>query len=99
VPQIALLMGLGFLYSKKELSVYFTDEGDYWLAEILSYRGRHYIRDNQIEKGKADFARALLIPARSNPLQQGNLFKQSTSHKALPTKHRPRRSRLRQDYR
>lgn len=103
VPQIALLMGLGFLYSKKELSVYFTDDiayrscvgnfdnkqgasdctvllmkletkghivlkeientkGDYWLAEILSYRGRHYIRDNQIEKGKADFARALLIP-------------------------------------
>lgn len=103
VPQIALLMGLGFLYSKKELSVYFTDDiayrscvgnfdnkqgasdctvllmkletkgyivlkeiedtkGNYWLAEILSYRGRHYIRDKQIEKGKADFARALLIP-------------------------------------
>lgn len=103
VPQIALLMGLGFLYSKKELAVYFTDDiayrscvgnfdnkkgaadcsvllmkletkghivlkeiedtkGDYWFAEILSYRGRHYIRDKQIEKGKADFARALLLP-------------------------------------
>lgn len=103
VPQIALLMGLGFLYSKKELAVYFTDDiayrscvgnfdnkqgaadctvllmkletkghivlkeiedtkGDYWLAEILSYRGRHYIRDKQIAKGKEDFARALLIP-------------------------------------
>lgn len=37
-------------------------KGNYWLAEILSYRGRHYIRDKQIEKGKADFARALLIP-------------------------------------
>lgn len=103
VPQIALLMGLGFLYAKEELSLYFTDDiayrscvgnfdnkkgiadctvllmkletkghivlkeientkGDYWLSEILSYRGRHYIRDKQIEKGKADFARALLIP-------------------------------------
>ena len=103
VPQIAVLMGLGFFYAKEELSLYFTDDiayrscvgnfdnkqgaadcsillmkletkghivlkeiegtkGDYWLAEILSYRGRHYIRDNQIEKGKADFARALLIP-------------------------------------
>lgn len=103
VPQITLLMGLGFLYAKEELALYFTDDvayrscvgnfdnkkgatdctvllmkletkghivlkeientkGDYWLAEILSYRGRHYIRDKQIEKGKADFARALLLP-------------------------------------
>jgi hypothetical protein len=103
VPQIAVLMGLGFFYAKEELALYFTDDvayrscvgnfdnkqgaadcsillmkletkghivlkeiedtkGDYWLAEILSYRGRHYIRDKQIEKGKADFARALLIP-------------------------------------
>lgn len=103
VPQITVLMGLGFFYGEKELSLYFTDDiayrscvgnfdnkqgvedctillmkletkghivlkeientkGDYWLAEILSYRGRHYIRDKQIEKGKADFARALLIP-------------------------------------
>ena len=103
VPQIAVLMGLGFFYAKEELSLYFTDDmayrscvgnfdnkkgavdctallmkletkghivlkeientkGDYWLAEILSYRGRHYIRDKQIEKGKSDFARALLIP-------------------------------------
>lgn len=36
--------------------------GDYWLAEVLSYRGRHYIRDKQLELGKADFARALLLP-------------------------------------
>lgn len=103
VPQIALLMGLGFFYGNKELSLYFTDDfayrscvgnfdhkqgiadcgilltkletkghivlreiedtkGDYWLAEVLSYRGRHYIRDKQIDAGKADFARALLLP-------------------------------------
>lgn len=103
VPQIAVLMGIGFLYGKEELTLYFTDDltyrscvgnfdneqgikdcsillskletkgrivlkeientsGEYWLAEILSYRGRHYIRDKQIEKGKADFARALLLP-------------------------------------
>lgn len=103
VPQIALLMGVGFLYAKQELSLYFTDDfayrscvgnfdnkkgaadctvllnkletkghivlkeikdtkGDYWLAEILSYRGRHYIRDKQIDLGKADFSRALLLP-------------------------------------
>ncbi len=103
VPQIALLMGLGFFYANKELSFYFTDDfayrscvgnfdhqqgiedcsvllmkletkghivlkeientkGDYWLAEVLSYRGRHYIRDKQIELGKVDFARALLLP-------------------------------------
>jgi hypothetical protein len=36
--------------------------GDYWLAEVLSYRGRHYIRNRQIDLGKADFARALLLP-------------------------------------
>lgn len=36
--------------------------GDYWLAEVLSYRGRHYIRNKQIELGKTDFARALLLP-------------------------------------
>jgi len=35
--------------------------GDYWLAEILSYRGRHYLRDRQIDEGKSDFARALLL--------------------------------------
>ena len=103
VPQIALLMGVGFFYGKKELSLYFTDDftyrscvgnfdheqgiadcsillmkletkgyivlkeiedtkGDYWLAEVLSYRGRHYIRNKQVELGKSDFARALLLP-------------------------------------
>jgi len=103
VPQIAVLMALGFLYAKEELSLYFTDniayrscvgnfdnkqgaadctallakletkghivlkeientKGDYWLAEILSYRGRHYIKDKQVKKGKSDFARALFIP-------------------------------------
>ena len=36
--------------------------GDYWLAEVLSYRGRHYIRDKKIDLGKADFSRALLLP-------------------------------------
>ena len=103
VPQIAVLMGLGFLYAKEELTLYFTDDfayrscvgnfnnkkgiadctvllnkletkgnivlkeientsGDYWLAEVLSYRGRHYIKDEQLELGKADFSRALLLP-------------------------------------
>ena len=103
VPQIAVLMAVGFLYAKEELALYFTDDfayrscvgnfnnkkgiadctillnkletkgnivlkeientgGDYWLAEVLSYRGRHYIRDKQIERGKADFSRALLLP-------------------------------------
>lgn len=103
VPQIAILMGLAFLYAKKELTLYFTDDfayrscvgnfdhkkgiadctallskletkghfvlkeientkGDYWLAEVLSYRGRHLIKDKQLELGKADFARALLLP-------------------------------------
>lgn len=37
-------------------------QGDYWIAEMLSYRGRHYIRNRQIDLGKADFQRALLIP-------------------------------------
>ncbi len=103
VPQIAILMGLAFLYAKKELSLYFTDDfayrscvgnfdhkrgiadctallskletkghfvlkeientkGDYWLAEVLSYRGRHLIKDKQLDLGKADFSRALLLP-------------------------------------
>ena len=103
IPQIAVLMGLAFLYTKEELTLYFTDDfayrscvgnfdhkkgisdctillgkmetkghivlkeientkGDYWLAEVLSYRGRHYIRDKQLDLGKADFARALLLP-------------------------------------
>ena len=103
VPQIAVLMAVGFLYAKEELALYFTDDfayrscvgnfnnkrgiadctvllnkletkgnivlkeientsGDYWLAEVLSYRGRHYIRDKQLELGKADFSRALLLP-------------------------------------
>ncbi len=103
VPQIAVLMGVGFFYGKEELTLYFTDDfayrscvgnfnnkqgiadcsvllskletkghivlkeientsGDYWVAEVLSYRGRHYIRDKQLELGKADFSRALLLP-------------------------------------
>lgn len=37
-------------------------QGDYWIAEMLSYRGRHYIRNKQLDLGKADFARALFIP-------------------------------------
>ncbi len=36
--------------------------GEYWIAEMLSYRGRHYIRDGQTELGKKDFADALLLP-------------------------------------
>lgn len=37
-------------------------KGDYWLAEMLSYRGRHYIRNDQFKFGKEDFARAFLLP-------------------------------------
>jgi len=32
--------------------------GDYWVAEILSYRGRHYIRNGNLEKGREDFRQA-----------------------------------------
>ena len=46
--------------------------GDYWLAEILSYRGRHLIRDGKLEEGKADFARALLLP-EGNAVTVNNL--------------------------
>lgn len=102
-PQIALMMGLAFFYSREELAIYFTDDiayrscvgnldnkvgaldctkllkkletkghivlkeiedtkGEYWIAEVLSYRGRHYLRDGQTQLGKADFARALSLP-------------------------------------
>lgn len=37
--------------------------GNYWLAELLSYRGRHYLRDGNREHGKADFKRAFRLQA------------------------------------
>jgi len=47
-------------------------KGDYWLAEMLSYRGRHYIRNNQHMFGKGDFARAFLLP-EGGAVVAGNL--------------------------
>jgi len=47
-------------------------QGDYWLAEMLSYRGRHYIRHDQLQFGKEDFARAFLLP-EGGAVVAGNL--------------------------
>jgi len=47
-------------------------QGDYWLAEMLSYRGRHYIRNDQLQFGKEDFARAFLLP-EGGAVVAGNL--------------------------
>lgn len=47
-------------------------KGDYWLAEMLSYRGRHYIRNDQFKFGKEDFARAFLLP-QGGAVVAGNL--------------------------
>lgn len=34
-------------------------KGDYWIAEIHSYRGRNHLRNGQVELGRADFQAAL----------------------------------------
>jgi len=47
-------------------------KGDYWLAEVLSYRGRHYIRNDQFKFGKEDFTRAFLLP-EGDAVVSGNL--------------------------
>jgi len=47
-------------------------KGNYWLAEMLSYRGRHFLRDDKMQAGKDDFKRALLLP-EGNAVTVNNL--------------------------
>jgi len=58
VPACTRLLGLLAKGRVLDLNAAENVSGDYWVAEILSYRGRHYIRNGKLEKGREDFRRA-----------------------------------------